>query len=129
MDMSPASYFSEYCKLPGFLFIFMLFSLFNNSDYNIIQQLYILSYLVVVGVHPNSVFKSSHLTLHYYYSFEDPPGVLKNDVELPGLMNELMNIDIVTYWHGYGTLTKPHTDAMENMSPETRHKKLHVLQP
>jgi hypothetical protein len=41
--------------------------------------------------------------------------VLKNDVELPGLMNDLMNIDIVTYWHGYGTLTKPHTDAMENM--------------
>ena len=30
-------------------------------------------------------------------------------------MNELMDISLVTYWHGYGTLTKPHTDSMENM--------------
>jgi len=60
-------------------------------------------------------FKEENRTYHYYYSFEDPPGVLKNDVELPGLMNELMEIDIVTYWHGFGTLTRPHTDAMENM--------------
>lgn len=60
-------------------------------------------------------FREVDREYHYYYSFEDPPGVLKNDVELPGLMNELMDIDIVTYWHGYGTLTKPHTDAMENM--------------
>ena len=60
-------------------------------------------------------FKEEDRTYHYYYSFEDPPGVLKDDVELPGLMDELMNISIITYWHGYGTLTKPHTDSMENM--------------
>jgi hypothetical protein len=41
--------------------------------------------------------------------------VLKNDVELPGLMNDLMEISIITYWHGFGTLTRPHTDSMENM--------------
>lgn len=60
-------------------------------------------------------FREDNRTYHYYYSFEDPPGVLKNDVELPLLMNSLMDISIVTYWHGYGTLTKPHTDSMENM--------------
>ena len=60
-------------------------------------------------------FREENRTYHYYYSFEDPPGVLKNDVELPGLMNELLDIDLITYWHGYGTLTRPHTDAMENM--------------
>lgn len=62
-----------------------------------------------------AMFREENRTYHYYYSFEDPPGVLKNDVELPGLMNSLMDISIVTYWHGYGTLTKPHTDSMENM--------------
>lgn len=41
--------------------------------------------------------------------------MLKNDVELPALMKDLLDISIVTYWHGYGTLTKPHTDSMENM--------------
>ena len=30
-------------------------------------------------------------------------------------MDALFDIDKVTYWHGYGTLTRPHTDAMENM--------------
>ena len=30
-------------------------------------------------------------------------------------MKELFIIDKVTYWHGFGTLTRPHTDAMENM--------------
>jgi hypothetical protein len=62
-----------------------------------------------------SKFKEENREFHYYYSFEDPPGVLKNDVELPGLMNDLFDISIVTYWHGYGTLTRPHTDSMENM--------------
>ena len=61
------------------------------------------------------MFKDENRTYHYYYSFEDPPGVLKDDVELPGLMNELFDISIITYWHGYGTLTRPHTDSMENM--------------
>lgn len=60
-------------------------------------------------------FKEEGRTFHYYYSFEDPPGKLKDDVQLPGLMDELLDISIVTYWHGHGTLTKPHTDSMENM--------------
>jgi hypothetical protein len=60
-------------------------------------------------------FKEENREFHYYYSFEDPPGVLKNDVELPGIMDELFDISIITYWHGYGTLTRPHTDSMENM--------------
>ena len=30
-------------------------------------------------------------------------------------MNDLLDISIVTFWQGYGTLTKPHTDSMENM--------------
>jgi len=60
-------------------------------------------------------FKEENRTYHYYYSFEDPPGVLKEDIELPEIMNSLFDISIVTYWHGYGTLTRPHTDSMENM--------------
>ena len=60
-------------------------------------------------------FREENRKYHYYYSFEDPPGILKKDVELPDLMNDLMDISVVTYWHGYGTLTKPHTDSMENM--------------
>jgi len=60
-------------------------------------------------------FREENRTFHYYYSFEDPPGPLKEDVELPPLMNELLDIAIITYWHGFGTLTKPHTDSMENM--------------
>ena len=60
-------------------------------------------------------FKVENRTYHYYYSFEDPPGKLKEDVQLPELMNELFDISVVTYWHGYGTLTRPHTDSMENM--------------
>ncbi len=60
-------------------------------------------------------FREENRTYHYYYSFEDPPGVLKKDVELPGLMNDILDISIITYWHGYGTLTRPHTDSMENM--------------
>mmetsp|Transcript_18128 Transcript_18128/g.25136 ORF Transcript_18128/g.25136 Transcript_18128/m.25136 type:complete len:245 (-) Transcript_18128:62-796(-) len=60
-------------------------------------------------------FSKEDREYHYYYSFEDPPGVLKEDLELPSLMNELFDISVVTYWHGFGTLTRPHTDAMENM--------------
>ncbi len=30
-------------------------------------------------------------------------------------MDDLFIIEKVTYWHGHGTLTRPHTDAMENM--------------
>ena len=60
-------------------------------------------------------FKEENRTYHYYYSFEDPPGSLKGDVELPEIMESLFDISIVTYWQGYGTLTRPHTDSMENM--------------
>lgn len=60
-------------------------------------------------------FREENRTFHYYYSFEDPPGILKDDVELPGLMDDLFEVSIVTYWHGYGTVTRPHTDSMENM--------------
>ena len=60
-------------------------------------------------------FKQPNRTYHYYYSFSDPPGRLIEDIELPKIMDELFNIAKVTYWHGHGTLTRPHTDAMENM--------------
>lgn len=60
-------------------------------------------------------FKKEDRTYHYYYSFEDPPGALKDDVELPEIMNSLFDISIVTFWQGHGTLTRPHTDSMENM--------------
>lgn len=60
-------------------------------------------------------FKEENRTVHYYYSFEDPPGPLKNDIINPPIMDSLFRLKKVTYWHGYGTLTKPHTDAMENM--------------
>jgi hypothetical protein len=60
-------------------------------------------------------FKETNRTVHYYYSFEDPPGPLKDDIINPPIMESLFNIKKITYWHGFGTLTKPHTDAMENM--------------
>lgn len=60
-------------------------------------------------------FKVPNRTFHYYYSFAEPPGKLNEDLELPPIMNELFDIEKVTYWHGHGTLTRPHTDAMENM--------------
>jgi hypothetical protein len=40
---------------------------------------------------------------------------LNEDLELPPIMDALFDISKVTYWHGFGTLTRPHTDAMENM--------------
>ena len=61
-------------------------------------------------------FKVPNRTYHYYYSFAEPPGKLNEDLELPPIMDELFDISKVTYWHGYGTLTRPHTDAMENMA-------------
>ena len=60
-------------------------------------------------------FKEPDRPYHYYYSFAEPPGKLNEDIELPAIMDELFLIDKVTYWHGHGTLTRPHTDAMENM--------------
>ena len=30
-------------------------------------------------------------------------------------MSAIMHLEKVTFWHGYGTLTRPHTDSMENM--------------
>lgn len=60
-------------------------------------------------------FKEANRTFHYYYSFAEPPGALNKDLELPPIMDDLFLIEKVTYWHGHGTLTRPHTDAMENM--------------
>ena len=60
-------------------------------------------------------FKVPNRTIHYYYSFSEPPGKLNEDIQLPPIMDDLFLIEKVTYWHGYGTLTRPHTDAMENM--------------
>lgn len=60
-------------------------------------------------------FKIPNRTFHYYYSFSEPPGDLNKDLELPKIMDALFDIEKVTYWHGFGTLTRPHTDAMENM--------------
>jgi jumonji domain-containing protein 7 len=60
-------------------------------------------------------FKEPNRTYHYYYSFEDPPGTLKDDIVNPPMMDGLFELKKVTYWHGHGTHTKPHTDAMENM--------------
>jgi hypothetical protein len=60
-------------------------------------------------------FKQANRTEHYYYSFEDPPGPLKDDIVNPPIMESVFSLQKVTYWHGYGTLTRPHTDSMENM--------------
>ena len=60
-------------------------------------------------------FKEKNRKYHYYYSFAEPPGTLNEDLELPKIMSDLFTISKITYWHGYGTLTRPHTDAMENM--------------
>ena len=60
-------------------------------------------------------FKEPNRTMHYYYSFEDPPGPLKDDIVNPPIMDSVFELKKVTYWHGFGTLTKPHTDSMENM--------------
>jgi hypothetical protein len=60
-------------------------------------------------------FSEPNRTEHYYYSFEDPPGPLKNDIINPPIMDSVFSLKKVTYWHGFGTLTKPHTDSMENM--------------
>ena len=60
-------------------------------------------------------FKEPNRTEHFYYSFEDPPGVLKEDIVNPPIMDSVFTLKKVTYWHGYGTLTRPHTDSMENM--------------
>ncbi|CDW72979.1 gnat family protein [Stylonychia lemnae] len=60
-------------------------------------------------------FKEPNRKFHYYYSFEDPPGPLKNDIVNPPIMDSIFKYTQVTFWQGYGTLTKPHTDAMENM--------------
>jgi tRNA wybutosine-synthesizing protein 5 len=60
-------------------------------------------------------FKVPNRTYHYYYSFSEPPGDLNKDLELPKIMDDMFDIEKVTYWHGFGTLTRPHTDAMENM--------------
>jgi hypothetical protein len=60
-------------------------------------------------------FKEPNRTEHYYYSFEDPPGPLKDDIINPPIMDAVFALKKVTYWHGFGTLTKPHTDSMENM--------------
>ena len=60
-------------------------------------------------------FKVENRTFHYYYSFAEPPGELNKDLVLPPIMEDLFDISKVTYWHGFGTLTRPHTDAMENM--------------
>lgn len=60
-------------------------------------------------------FKDENRTFHYYYSFEDPPGKLSDDIVNPPIMDSLFKKMKITYWHGYGTLTRPHTDSMENM--------------
>ena len=60
-------------------------------------------------------FQQENRTYHYYYSFEDPPGRLKEDMVTPPIMDALFKLEKVTFWHGYGTVTRPHTDSMENM--------------
>jgi hypothetical protein len=60
-------------------------------------------------------FQEENKTYHYYYSFENPPGEMMNDYTLPEIMTDLFDLGILTYWHGYGTITRPHTDSMENM--------------
>jgi hypothetical protein len=43
-------------------------------------------------------FKVPNRTFHYYYSFAEPPGDMAKDVELPELMNSLMDVAKVTFW-------------------------------
>ena len=68
-------------------------------------------------------------TYHYYYSFSDPPGKLKYDFELPPLMDSIMGIGKVTFWLGEGTLTRPHTDSMENMMCVYKGSKIFYVAP
>jgi len=60
-------------------------------------------------------FGEENRTYHYYYSFEDPPGPLKKDIIEPQLTASVLKIQQITFWHGFGTATKAHTDAMENI--------------
>eukprot|EP00347_Sterkiella_histriomuscorum_P019921 403339797 len=60
-------------------------------------------------------FSIPNRTEHFYYSFEDPPGPLKDDIIDIPIVEDYLNLTQITFWHGFGTLTRPHTDAMENI--------------
>jgi len=62
-----------------------------------------------------SSFSDPNRTYHYYFSFEDPPGPLKDDIIDIPIVEDYLELEKITFWHGYGTLTRPHTDAMENI--------------
>jgi len=75
-------------------------------------------------------FKVENRTHHLYYSFAEPPGKMNEDYELPPLMQSLFDIEKVTFWQGFGTITRPHTDAMENMMCMFKGwKKFHIASP
>ena len=60
-------------------------------------------------------FSQEDREFHYYYSFDDPPATLMDDIVEPELTNSVLQLEKITYWHGYGTATKAHTDSMENI--------------
>ena len=37
------------------------------------------------------------------------------DIVEPELTNSVLDLEKITYWHGFGTATKGHTDSMENI--------------
>ena len=60
-------------------------------------------------------FSDPNRTFHYYFSFEDPPGPLKDDIIDIPIAEDYLELEKITFWHGFGTLTRPHTDSMENI--------------
>ncbi len=60
-------------------------------------------------------FSSEDREWHYYFSFDSPPAALEEDMTEPAIAKDILEVQQISYWHGHGTATKPHTDAMENI--------------
>lgn len=77
-----------------------------------------------------ATFTQEDREYHYYYSFDDPPVTLMKDIVEPELTNSVLELEKITYWHGFGTATKGHTDSMENiMCVFTGYKNFTIISP